>query len=86
MRQVKPLMVAHQMNLLNISTQEGQWLDKQNWGGSRLGMLKYNDIYKKVKEDWEADNGAYEDSECMILHCVEKTKNKRKLRSIGSLG
>jgi tetrahydromethanopterin S-methyltransferase subunit A len=39
-------------------------------------MLKYNDLYQKIKEDQEADYGAY-DSECMI-HCAEKTKTKNK--------
>jgi S-adenosylhomocysteine hydrolase len=35
-------------------------------------MLKYNDLYKKVKEDQVADNGAF-NSEYM-MHWVEKTK------------
>jgi hypothetical protein len=34
-------------------------------GWSRLGMLKYNDLYKKVKEDGVTNNGAF-DSEYMM--------------------
>jgi hypothetical protein len=39
-------------------------------------MLKYNDLYKKVKEDQVADTNAF-DSDCM-KHWVEQTKTKRK--------
>ena len=43
-----------------------------------MGMLKYNELYKKVKEDRVTDNGAF-DSEKM-MHWVEKTRSKRKRR------
>jgi tetrahydromethanopterin S-methyltransferase subunit A len=45
-------------------------------------MLKYKDLYKKVKEHWLADNGAF-DSEYMI-HCIEKTKTKQSRHGNGS--
>jgi hypothetical protein len=41
-------------------------------------MLKYNELYKKVKEDRVVDNDAF-DSE-YIMHWVEKTRGKRKRR------
>jgi hypothetical protein len=50
----------------------------RNGGWSRTGMLKYNDLYKQVKNDRVEDNGVY-DREC-IAHYVEKSKNKRKQR------
>jgi tetrahydromethanopterin S-methyltransferase subunit A len=43
-----------------------------------MGMLKYNELYKKVKEDRVADNGAF-DSECM-MHWVEKTRSTKRKR------
>ena len=43
-----------------------------------MGMLKYNGLYKKVKENQLADNGAF-DSEDM-MHWLEKTRSKRKRR------
>jgi hypothetical protein len=47
-------------------------------GGSRTGMLKYNDLYEQVKKDGLEDNGA--DDREYIAHYVEKSKNKRKRR------
>jgi hypothetical protein len=44
-------------------------LTSRNGGWSRLGILKYNELYKKVKEDRVVDNGAF-DSEYM-MHWVE---------------
>ena len=44
-----------------------------------MGMLKYNELYKKVKEDRVVDNGAF-DSEYSMMHWVEKTRSKRKQR------
>jgi hypothetical protein len=41
-------------------------------------MLKYNNLYQKVKEDQVADNGVF-DSEYM-MYWVEKTRSKRKWR------
>jgi hypothetical protein len=41
-------------------------------------MLKYNDLYKKVKEDQVEDNRAFDSD--YIKHWVEKTKTKRKRR------
>ena len=46
-----------------------------NGGWSRMGMLKYNGLYKKEKENQLADNGAF-DSEYM-MHWVEKTSGAR---------
>jgi hypothetical protein len=53
-------------------------LTSRNGGWSRMGMLKYNELYKKVKEDRVADNGAF-DSEYM-MHWLEKNRSKRKRR------
>ena len=53
-------------------------LTSRNGGWSRMGMLKYNELYKNVKEDRVADDGAF-DSEYM-MHWVEKTRSKRKRR------
>ena len=53
-------------------------LTSRNGGWSRMGMLKYNGLYKKVKENQLADNGAF-DSEDM-MHWLEKTRSKRKRR------
>jgi hypothetical protein len=53
-------------------------LTSRNGGWSRMGMLKYNELYKKVKEDRVVDNDAF-DSE-YIMHWVEKTRGKRKRR------
>jgi hypothetical protein len=47
-------------------------LTSRNGGWSRMGMLKYNELYKQIKEDRVVDNGAF-DSEC-IMHWVEKKK------------
>ncbi len=58
-----------------IYTERTSEMTSRNGGWSRLGMLKYNDLYRKVKEDRVANGCAY-DSEYMI-HCVEKNKNKR---------
>jgi hypothetical protein len=44
-----------------------------------MGMLKYNELYKKLKEDQVVDNGAY-DSEYMMHWEVEKTRSKRRKR------
>jgi hypothetical protein len=49
-----------------------------NGGWSRMGMLKYNELYKKLKEDRVADNGAFDRE--YLAHYVEKSKNKRKRR------
>ena len=47
-------------------------LTSRNGGWSRMGMLKYNELYKQIKEDPVVDNGAF-DSE-YIMHWVEKKK------------
>jgi hypothetical protein len=61
-----------------IYTARTSALTSRKGGWSRLGMLKYNELYKKVKEDQVADNGAF-DSEYM-MHWVEKTRSKGKRR------
>jgi hypothetical protein len=43
-----------------------------------LGMLEYNKLYKKVKEDQVTESSAF-DSE-YIMQWVEKTRSKRKWR------
>jgi hypothetical protein len=53
-------------------------LTSRNGGWSRMGMLKYDELYEKVKDDRVVDNGAF-DSEYM-MHWVEKTRSKRKRR------
>jgi hypothetical protein len=53
-------------------------LTSRNGGWSRMDTLKYNELYKKLKEDRLVDNGAF-DSEYM-MHWVEKTRGKRKRR------
>jgi hypothetical protein len=46
---------------------------------SRLGMLKYNDLYEKVKGTRVADDGAYDSSREYMMHWVEKrTRRKRR--------
>jgi hypothetical protein len=61
-QEVKPVMATHQMALLDISTQLARTSDLASRieGWSRLGMLKYNEMYKKVKEDRVAENGAFD--------------------------
>ncbi len=61
-----------------IYTERTSEMTSRNGGWSRLGMLKYNDLYKKVKENRVADGGAYDRK--YTIHCVEKNKNKRKQR------
>jgi hypothetical protein len=53
-------------------------LTSRNGGCSRMDMLKYNELYKKVKEDRAADNGDFDRE--YIAHYMEKSKNKRKPR------
>ena len=50
----------------------------RNGGWSWQGMITYNELYKKIKEDRERDKGAF-DGEYM-MHWVEKTSMRRKRR------
>jgi hypothetical protein len=60
-----------------IYTERTSDLTSRNGGWSRLGMLKYNDLYEKVKETRVADDGVY-DRECMMDWVEKRTRSKRR--------
>jgi hypothetical protein len=51
-------MATHHFSPEYIYTARTSDLKGRNRWWSRLGMLKYNKLYKKVEEDCVADNGA----------------------------
>jgi hypothetical protein len=60
-----------------VYTARSSDLTSRNWGWSRTGMLKYNDLYKQVKMTDRKTTVPMYDRE-YIAHYVEKSKNKRK--------
>jgi hypothetical protein len=54
-------------------------LTSRNAGWSRLGMLKYNELCLKVKEEQVANNGRFDMD--YKMHWVENMKGKRKWSS-----
>jgi hypothetical protein len=51
-------------------------LTSRNRGWSRAGMLKYNDLYNRVKEDRVRSNGVF--GKDYKEHWIEKSKTRQK--------